>query len=824
MALVVQYLGLRMHLSVKLADALHAGVLQRVLLESSTLACVVTDERGTVVMFNVGAQRAWGYAEADAVGRITMAQLFDPRDVAAQIGRLALRTGDELSDSVAALTYDAVRSDTAITMMTCVSAGGHFWQARVSIAAIRDEGGVLGYLLLAGNDLTRKAVEPQQLARNALHREQEIFTRSMIESDVDALAAVDVTGVITDVNRHMEMLMACTHEVLIGTPFASWFTEPDRAEAAIAQTLREHKLSNVELTARAQDGRLKVISYNATTFYDRNAVLQGVFIAARDLTEIKRYEGELQQKNTELEYASRMKSEFLANMSHELRTPLNAIIGFSEVLRDGLVGPLSESQRTFLADIFSSGNHLLSLINDILDLSKVEAGKMTLELEDIDLASLCGNSLSIIREKAASRNVQLTMDAMSECAVLRADARKVKQIVYNLLANAVKFTERGHVALRVETVPRARVGELLGAWPGRALPLAFNEFNEFIKISVTDSGIGISPTGMAGLFKPFSQIDSGLSREFAGTGLGLALVKLMVELHGGTVAVQSQVNEGACFSVWLPLRAPQLQADGTALAGMAPTRAVEPPTALVIEADAQARELIRLQLEAEGFAVVHAASGPAAVSLAQAQKVALITLDINLPTMDGWELLTELKQIPNLAQIPVVVISLDAEHSRGVALGAAAVLQKPLSRVALQDALVAIGMFPRALALRVLVVDDDPASMELIAHRITALGGTVLRATGGLVAIEMATREAPDLIVLDLMMPDINGFEVVEALRQRNRTVRIPILVITAKDVAKEDRARLRGAVITIMEKSNFGVAMFVTEVRRAIAGRHLVP
>jgi len=824
LALVVQYLGLRMHLSVKLADALHAGVLQRVLLESSTLACVVTDERGTVVMFNVGAQRAWGYAEADAVGRITMAQLFDPRDVAAQIGRLALRTGDELSDSVAALTYDAVRSDTAITMMTCVSAGGHFWQARVSIAAIRDEGGVLGYLLLAGNDLTRKAVEPQQLARNALHREQEIFTRSMIESDVDALAAVDVTGVITDVNRHMEMLMACTHEVLIGTPFASWFTEPDRAEAAIAQTLREHKLSNVELTARAQDGRLKVISYNATTFYDRNAVLQGVFIAARDLTEIKRYEGELQQKNTELEYASRMKSEFLANMSHELRTPLNAIIGFSEVLRDGLVGPLSESQRTFLADIFSSGNHLLSLINDILDLSKVEAGKMTLELEDIDLASLCGNSLSIIREKAASRNVQLTMDAMSECAVLRADARKVKQIVYNLLANAVKFTERGHVALRVETVPRARVGELLGAWPGRALPLAFNEFNEFIKISVTDSGIGISPTGMAGLFKPFSQIDSGLSREFAGTGLGLALVKLMVELHGGTVAVQSQVNEGACFSVWLPLRAPQLQADGTALAGMAPTRAVEPPTALVIEADAQARELIRLQLEAEGFAVVHAASGPAAVSLAQAQKVALITLDINLPTMDGWELLTELKQIPNLAQIPVVVISLDAEHSRGVALGAAAVLQKPLSRVALQDALVAIGMFPRALALRVLVVDDDPASMELIAHRITALGGTVLRATGGLVAIEMATREAPDLIVLDLMMPDINGFEVVEALRQRNRTVRIPILVITAKDVAKEDRARLRGAVITIMEKSNFGVAMFVTEVRRAIAGRHLVP
>ncbi len=283
-----------------------------------------------------------------------------------------------------------------------------------------------------------------------------------------------------------------------------------------------------------------------------------MFAAARDVTELKRFEQTLQQKNVELEDASRMKSEFLANMSHELRTPLNAIIGFSEVLRDGLIGEMTDQQRGFIGDIFSSGKHLLSLINDILDLSKVEAGKMTLDLEPVHGRRRCSsNSLSIIREKAAARHIRLSMDAAEDLGSIQADARKVKQIVYNLLSNAVKFTgDGGQVTLRASRVPRADVGRLSGAGPGRSFPLADSEFADFLEISVTDSGIGISPEGLEQLFKPFSQIDSGLARKFEGTGLGLAMVKLLAELHGGTVAVESAVGEGSCFTVWLPLRAP----------------------------------------------------------------------------------------------------------------------------------------------------------------------------------------------------------------------------------------------------------------------------
>lgn len=260
------------------------------------------------------------------------------------------------------------------------------------------------------------------------------------------------------------------------------------------------------------------------------------------------------------EAANRSKDEFLANMSHELRTPLNAIIGFSEVLKDGLMGELTDQQRRFIGDIFSSGQHLLALIDDILDLSKVESGTMMLDLEPVQVSSLFANSVSIIREKAGARRIRLGIDAAEELGWFHADARKLKQIAYNLLSNAVKFTdEGGEVTLRVGRVPRAEVGQLLGSWAGRTLPLPDNEFAEFLKLSVTDNGIGISPEGLEKLFTPFSQIDSGLARKYGGTGLGLALVKLLAELHGGAVAVQSAVGEGSCFTVWLPLRAPPVR-------------------------------------------------------------------------------------------------------------------------------------------------------------------------------------------------------------------------------------------------------------------------
>jgi signal transduction histidine kinase/DNA-binding response OmpR family regulator len=572
------------------------------------------------------------------------------------------------------------------------------------------------------------------------------------------------------------------------------------------------------------------VSYNATTFYDRDRRLQGVFAAARDVTELKRFEQTLQQKNVELEDASRMKSEFLANMSHELRTPLNAIIGFSEVLRDGLLGEMTDQQRGFIGDIFGSGKHLLSLINDILDLSKVEAGKMTLDLEPVQVSSLFVSSLSIIREKAANRQIRLVLDCAEEMGSIRADARKVKQIVYNLLSNAVKFSiEGGQVTLRASRVPRAEVGRLSGSWMGRRFPLADNEIAEFLEISVTDNGIGIAPEGLEHLFKPFSQIDSGLARKFEGTGLGLALVKLLAELHGGAVAVESAVGEGSRFTVWLPLRAPDVRLKpDTTYAAPAPLRIealAETRTALVVEDDFKSADLIRVQLEAEGFQVLHAPSAEAALVLAAQQPLSLITLDIMLPDMDGWEFLSRLKRVTELSRIPVVIISIVADRNKGFAFGAAAVMQKPISRQELYETLVDLGLFPvsEGRTLTVLVVDDDPRALELMAVRTLGLASTVLRASGGREAIEIARRERPDLIVLDLMMPEVSGFDVVAALNEHPDTARIPILVVTAAQITAEDRAKLSGYVTTIMDKTTFDLHRFTVEVRRAMSARRLV-
>ncbi len=555
-----------------------------------------------------------------------------------------------------------------------------------------------------------------------------------------------------------------------------------------------------------------------------------MFAAARDVTELKQFEHELQQKNVELEDASRMKSEFLANMSHELRTPLNAIIGFSEVLKDGMLGDLTEKQRGFIGDIFNSGTHLLSLINDILDLSKVEAGKMLLDLDPVELMPVFTNSLSIIREKAASRGVRLTTAGLDKLGTMQLDARKVKQILYNLLSNAVKFTgDRGEVSLRASRVPSEMVGKLSGDWAGRSFPLANDDFEEFLEISVRDSGIGMSPEGLERLFKPFSQVDSGLARKFEGTGLGLAMVKLLAELHGGSVAVESAVGEGSRFIVWLPIRSatdrrrPTPSMGVPAVADVATGPRVR--TALVVEDDEKAAALIRMQLEAEGFRVLHAPSAEAAMEIAATQQLTLITLDLLLPKMGGWEFLEQLKTMPDQQRVPVVIVSVVADRDRGVALGASAVLEKPVSRDQLYTALVELRLLPVAEneTLKVLIADDDSNAVELIAVRIDGLASTVLRAYGGKEAIEMARRELPDLLVLDLMMPDVSGFDVVVALNEHPETARIPIVVVTAAQLSPTERLRLTGYVTTIMEKSPFDNTRLMAEVRRAMMGRPIV-
>jgi PAS domain S-box-containing protein len=435
---------------------LNAGALQNAIFNSANFSSIATDAKGVIQIFNVGAERMLGYTADEVVNKITPADISDSQEIVARARALSIDVGTEITPGFEALVFKASRGIEDIYELTYIRKDKSRFPAVVSVTALRDEDDtIIGYLLIGTDNTARQQIEEERMKLDQRLRDQHYYTRSLVESSIDALMTTDPRGIMTDVNKQMEALTGCTRDELIGAPFKNYFTDPSRAEAAIKRVLTEGRVTNYELTARARDGTLTVVSYNATTFHDRDRVLQGVFAAARDVTELKLFEQRLQQKNAELEEASRMKSEFLANMSHELRTPLNAIIGFSEVLSDGLIGNLSEQQKKFIGDIFSSGKHLLSLINDILDLSKVEAGKMMLDLESVQISSLFANSLSIIKEKAQARHISLSLDAPAELGSIRADARKVKQIVYNLLSNAVKFSsDGGEVTLCAVTVHR----------------------------------------------------------------------------------------------------------------------------------------------------------------------------------------------------------------------------------------------------------------------------------------------------------------------------------------------------------------------------------
>jgi PAS domain S-box-containing protein len=814
----------------KAEGLLKAGALQSAIFNSANFSSIATDANGVVQIFNVGAERMLGYTAGEVMNQVTPADLSDPEELVARAAVLSAEFAIPITPGFEALVFKASRGIEDIYELTYFRKDGSRFPAVVSVTALRDaRDAIIGYLLIGTDNTARKQVEDERTKLDQRLRDQQFYTRSLIESNIDALMTIDPSGIITDVNKETEVLTGSTRAELIGAPFKNYFTDAHRAEAGINRVLAEGKVTDYELTARARDETLTVVSYNATTFHDRDGHLQGVVAAARDMTEMKRFQRTLQQKNVQLEDASRMKSEFLANMSHELRTPLNAFIGFSEVLKDGLMGDMTARQRGFIGDIFNSGTHLLSLINDILDLSKVEAGKMELDLESVTVASLFANSISIIREKAAARQIRLVVERADDLGSIHADPRKVKQILYNLLSNAVKFTnEGGQVTVRTARVTRTSVGQRARSWAGRNFSLPESTFEDFIEISVTDTGIGVSPEGLARLFTPFSQIDSGLARRFEGTGLGLAMVKLLAELHCGTVAVESAVGEGSSFTIWLPLRVPGKSAASGAETPETLTNGEPLPgarIALVVEDDLRAAQLIRVQLEAEGFTVLHAATAETALALVGKQPLALITLDVMLPNMDGWEFLGRVKQMRALEHIPIVIISIVADRHKGFALGAAAVMQKPISRRDLHAALSDLALLPTAQGqtLRVLVVDDDPKAVELVAIRMAGLPSTVLRAFGGREAIAIAQRELPDVIVLDLMMPDVNGFDVVEELSREPATAQIPILIVTAKQITTDDRVRLNGFVTTIMEKGEFDLGRLTAEVRRAMAGRRAV-
>jgi len=504
---------------------LKAAALQNAIFNSAYFSCIATDEKGVIQLFNVGAERMLGYKASDVMNKITPADLHDPQEVIARAKALSHELGTTIAPGFEALAFKASRGIEDVYELTKIRKDGTRFPAVVSVTALRDgEGGIIGYLLIGTDNTARKQVESDQRKLDQRLRDQQFYTRSLIESNIDALMTTDPLGIITDVNKQMEALTGCTRDELIGAPFKNYFTDPDRAEAGIKLVLSEKKVTDYELTACARDGKNTVVSYNATTFYDRDRKLQGVFAAARDVTERKRFEQSLQEAN-------RMKSEFLANMSHELRTPLNGIIGFSEFLIDEKPGPLQPKQKEYMGDVLNSARHLLQLINDVLDLAKVEAGKMELHPEIFPVHKAVEEVAAVIKGIAHKKHIAVSIEIGTDLDFVTLDQHKFKQVLYNLLSNAVKFSDDG------------------GKVDVHARRLDAHQF----EVLVRDTGIGIKAENLNRLFTEFEQLDSGTARRFEGTGLGLALTKKIVEFQGGHIRVESEPGKGSVFTVVLPV-------------------------------------------------------------------------------------------------------------------------------------------------------------------------------------------------------------------------------------------------------------------------------
>ena len=502
---------------------------------------------------------------------------------------------------------------------------------------------------------------------------------------------------------------------------------------------------------------------------------------------------EIEDKSRQLEVADRHKSEFLANMSHELRTPLNAIIGYSEMLQEDASDLGAEQFTDDLKKINAAGKHLLELINAVLDLSKIEAGKMELYLESFDIASLVHDIAAVIQPLADKNGNRLDVRCPEDIGAMLADLTKVRQALFNLLSNACKFTDHGTVTL--------------------AVTRAAADGQEWVELEVGDTGIGMTPDQLAKLFEAFTQADAATTRKYGGTGLGLALSRRLCRMMGGDVTVRSESGRGSTFTIRLPARVPETTEAPAPAAAPAEGALPGVGTVLVIDDEAAVRDLMQRFLSKEGFRVVTASGGEEGLRRARELRPDTITLDVMMPGMDGWAVLSALKAERDLADIPVVMLTIVDDKNLGYALGAADYLTKPIDRERLAAVL---GKYRRDQP--VLVVDDDPEVRGLLRRMLEPAGHAVVEAENGRVALERLREVKPSVVLLDLMMPEMDGFEFVDAFRRHDAWRGIPVVVITAKDLSREDRERLNGYVQRILQKGAYGRDELLAEVRALVA------
>jgi adenylate cyclase len=681
----------------------------------------------------------------------------------------------------------------------------------------RDEiGGMTQALTMLRDSLKERArLEQERQRAEAAARQAQAQLAEAIEAVSEGFALYDADDRLVVCNsRFKEMYLGTGLEIKPGIPYETIVRKaaetgivplsPDERDAFIAERLERHRNPKGAFEQQRSHGMWLKISERRTADGGNVGVLT-------DITELKARElqlGELVDRLAEARDAAMeatvAKSRFLANMSHELRTPLNAVIGITEMLIEDTEESGNRDAREPLERISRAGNHLLQLINEVLDLSKIEAGKLEINYETVDVGALVHDLVGEVEPLAAKNSNRFVVECPPDIGTVRSDPTRLRQIILNLLSNACKFTEHGQVSLSVSR--------------------GLSNGEEFLAARVADTGIGLTEEQLGKLFKEFSQADSSTTRKYGGTGLGLAISDRLCRMMGGRIEVESKVGVGTTFSMRLPVD--RVDRAGVAGAMAVPTAAmtveqVRPARTnrvLVIDDDPTVRDLMRRYLSREGFDVVTAAGGREGLEFARELHPSVITLDVFMPDLDGWSVLQALKQDGDLRRIPVILMTISDEKQKGITLGASGYLTKPVDRAQLAQLLDRF----RTVAPRALLVEDNLTDREMMRRLLVGEGWAVTAASNGREALDRLKSERPNLILLDLMMPEMDGFEFLAEFRKIPTFASTPVIVVTAADLTLDDRRRLDGGVEHILQKATPNREDFLRQVRDLI-GRYAV-
>src|ERR1700728_126393 len=796
--------------------ALKAGALQRAIFNSANFSKIATDAKGVIQIFNVGAERMLGYTAEEVINKVTPAEISDPQEVVTRAEALSVELGSPIAPGFEALVCKASRGIEDNYELTYIRKEGSRFPAVVAVTAQRDaDGAIIGYLLIGTDNTARKQIEADQTQLAQRLRDHQFYTRSLFESNIDALMTSDPSGIISDVNKQMEALTGCTRDELIGAPFKTFFTDPDRAEAGIRLALSKRKVTDYELNARDRLGKETVVSYNATTLYDRDRRLQGVFAALREITERKQYERSLREATHRAERANSAKSEFLANMSHEIRTPLNAVIGLGYLLEHT---SLSEDQRQLLAKIQFGGRALLGVINNVLDLSKIEAGEMSLEHEPFELPDLIRDLGQLLSPQASSKGIELLFQCTPSLPrIVNGDASRLRQVLTNLVGNSIKFTEAGHVELQVSCTE-------VGSDRLR------------LRCTVQDTGIGIEPAALERLFTPFTQADASTTRRFGGTGLGLSIARRFVELMGGEIGVSSTVAVGSSFRIEIPLRIAQniddtLSADGLRI--------------LIADSNGDAPECLVAMARALGWSPQVAESGEQLLGIMNSTPANawpdVLILELHLHDMDAHQLIARLEKECNQGELPPMIVVAGLAQSymdhEQLMRTTDVLLTRPLTSSALFNSVNAtVSKRPDSLervlqstnfdelhaqwlaGVRVLVVDDSDINLEVAQRILEQQGATVTTCSDGLAALEQvrANSQRLDIVLMDVQMPTLDGNEATRRIRTDLQLKTLPIVALTAGALVAERQRALEAGMNDFISKP-FDPQALIRKVRRLV-------